>query len=95
MLYSQINYLRCFLNLNTEQYGAWDSLIFSFVKGNLKISNKKIETQVKCSGLGLFNVRKFLDSQKCAWVLRAQQLPLDNWKIIIKSQMSKHDIGTI
>jgi hypothetical protein len=92
MLYSQINYLGCFLNLNNEQYGVWESLIFSFVRGNLKISNKKIETQVKCGGLGLFSVRKFLDSQKCAWVLRAQQLPLDNWKIIVKSQMSKQDI---
>jgi hypothetical protein len=42
--------------------------------------------------LGLFEVKSFLDAQKCGWVLRAKKIPLDNWKIDLTSRLATLDI---
>ena len=82
MMYSQINYLGCFLPLSIVETQRLSIMIEDFVKGNLNISRKRIITPCKEGGLGLFNLRNFLDAQRCSWVKRAQNLD-DNWKRIL------------
>ena len=79
MMYSQINYLGCFLPLSIIEIQRLSIMIEDFVKGNLNISRKRLLQTTEEGGLGLFNLRDFLDAQRCSWVKRAQNLD-DNWK---------------
>ena len=79
MMYSQINYLGCFLPLTPAEIQRLSIMIEDFVKGNLNISRKRILLSCEVGGLGLFNLRNFLDAQRCSWVKRAQNLD-ETWK---------------
>ena len=79
MMYSQINYLGCFLPLTIGEIQTLSLMIEDFVKGNLNISRKRLLLSREEGGLGLFNLRDFLDAHCCSWVKRAQNLD-DNWK---------------
>ena len=79
MMYSQINYLGCFLPLTPAEIQRLSIMIEDFVKGNLNISRKRILLSCEEGGLGLFNLRNFLDAQCCSWVKRAQNLD-ETWK---------------
>ena len=52
MMYSQLNYLGCFLPLDKDQVTTIEHIIESFVKGNLRISSERVFSEVKHSGLG-------------------------------------------
>ena len=79
MMYSQINYLGCFLTFTARQTQQLSLAIEDFVKGNLNISRKRLLLTPAEGGLGLFNLTNFLDAQRCSWVKRAQNLD-DIWK---------------
>jgi len=78
-MYSQINYLGCFLPLGTNVTNTLSKDIEKFVKGKLKIGTQKFYDTVKNGGLGLFKVTEFLASQCCAWVRRSVFLD-ELWK---------------
>ena len=59
MMYSQINYLGCFLPLTIGEIQTLSLMIKDFVKGNLKISRKRLLLSREEGGLGLFNLRDF------------------------------------
>ncbi len=82
MLYSQINYLGCFLPMPDNITETISNLIVNFVKGNLNIAKKRLFLSVEGGGLGLFPVKDFLDAQKCAWIKRCNDLS-EPWKLII------------
>ncbi len=82
MLYSQINYLGCFLPIPEAVITECDTLITSFVKGPLNIAKKRLYKHPTLGGLGLFDLKDFLDSQKCAWIKRSLNLN-EVWKILI------------
>jgi hypothetical protein len=50
MLYSQINYLGCFVPLSEEIIAELDNLIVNFVKGNLNIAKKRMYQQPENGG---------------------------------------------
>jgi hypothetical protein len=80
MLYSQINYLGCFLPVPDQVILVLEELIENFVLGNIQISKKQRYLSPESGGLGLFELKHFLDSQKVAWTARA--LTLDEiWKV--------------
>ena len=79
MLYSQINYMGCFLPLSKDHITPLEHIIEHFVRGNLKISFERVFTEIKNGGLGLFRVESFLNAQKCSWVKRATNTD-DLWK---------------
>jgi hypothetical protein len=58
-LYSQINYLGCFLNFNKVQTTRWEDLVFSFVRGNQNASKTKVFNNLSLGGMGLFEVESF------------------------------------
>jgi hypothetical protein len=82
MLYSQINYLGCFLPVPVETMRIIDSLITDYVKGNLNIAKKRLYLAPEHGGLGLFEISNFLDAQKCSWIKRSVGLD-EPWKVIL------------
>jgi hypothetical protein len=59
LLYSQINYLGCFLQIPPAITNEIDSLITAFVKGKLNIAKKRLYRSVDQGGLGLFRHKYF------------------------------------
>ena len=82
MLYLQLNYLGGFLPFTPEQILLFSEQIETFVRGNLNISKNRIYTEVKNGGLGLCNIRDFLDTQKCGWLTLAKNNN-EKWKEIL------------
>jgi hypothetical protein len=56
MLYSQINYLGCFLPIDPHIIGEYELIIERFVKGKLSIAKNRIYKPVCMGGLGLFKL---------------------------------------
>jgi hypothetical protein len=80
MMYSQLNYLGCFLPLPKIYADRISTLIEDFVTGNIQIAKKRLYLSPENGGLGLFEINDFLDSQKVSWVPRANSLD-EIWKI--------------
>jgi hypothetical protein len=85
MLYSQINYLGCFLPVSEILTTNFSTIIERFACGKLSIARARIYKPVCMGGLGLFRVGDFLDAQRLAWVKRAQIID-DRWKILFYSK---------
>jgi hypothetical protein len=79
MLYSQLNYLGCFLPLTDIYITEWSNLIENYVLGPLNIAKNRRYLSRTEGGLGLFDIKLYLSGQKCNWVKRAKNLD-DNWK---------------
>jgi hypothetical protein len=82
MLYSQINYLGCFLPIPDWWIQEYDSMIVNFVKGKLNIAKKRLYQLPENGGLGLFDINHFIGAQKCAWVKRSMDLT-EPWKVVL------------
>ncbi len=82
MLYSQINYLGCFLPMQDDTMSVMEDLIVSFVKGSINIAKKRVFLPVENGGLGLFPIKDFVDAQKCTWIKRSTDYS-EPWKIVI------------
>ena len=85
MLYSQINYLGCFLQIDQSYLKKYSEKIENFVKGRINIAKDRLYKPCDAGGLGLFNLNTFLTAQKCKWIKMAQ-VPDDNWKIRIHAK---------
>jgi hypothetical protein len=53
-LYSQINYLGCFLPINGEKINTFETLIEDYVKGPLNISKERMTLSREEGGGGSF-----------------------------------------
>jgi hypothetical protein len=82
MMYSQINYLGCFIPIPELFVLEYDNMITSFVKGKLNIAKKRLYLPPAHGGLGMFIIDDFLDGQRCAWIKRCVGLD-ETWKITI------------
>jgi hypothetical protein len=85
MLYSQINYLGCFLPITDNMLNTYINIIHNFVSGKLNIAKNRFSKDIEMGGLGLFDLKNFLDAQKIAWVKRSRTLD-DWWKISLYSK---------
>ncbi len=85
MLYSQINYLGCFLPIPENVLDMYNNVINRFVSGKFNIAKIRFSRDVEMGGLGLFDLKNFLDAQKIAWVKRSRTLD-DWWKISLYSK---------
>jgi hypothetical protein len=79
MMYSQLNYIGCVIQVPAGIVTNIENEIFSFVSGNLRIAKQRVFKQVENGGLGLFNVQHYLDAQACSWVRRCTPVDQD-WK---------------
>ena len=82
MLYSQTCYLGCFLPIPGNDITEMQNLITDFVVDRLKVGKKRFFLSPGEGGLGLFELKTFLESQKCAWIKRSANLD-EIWKIKI------------
>jgi hypothetical protein len=80
LMYSQINYLGCFLPFPAEYINTIDSIITTFVKGKINIAKKRLYLSPKQGGLGLFDIPTFLHAQRCAWIKRSLNFD-EQWKV--------------
>jgi len=80
MLYSQINYLACFLPVPDNFIDQWKNLIETFVLGNERVGEKRFYLTTSEGGLGLFDLKTYIHSQKIAWISRANNLD-EVWKV--------------
>ena len=80
MLYSQINYIGCILPIPAQTASVLEDLIENFVTGSLRIAKKRLYLSPENGGLGLFEIKNFLDAQKVAWIVRAKETD-EIWKI--------------
>jgi len=79
MLYSQVNYIGCFLPISDAKQKIIQSKINRFVTGGLNISEKRLYLNINSGGLGIFELGSFLAEQKCSWIKRAQNID-ELWK---------------
>ncbi len=89
MLYSQLNFLGCFLPVSDEMVQNWSNLIENYVMGPLNIAKSSRYLSREEGGLGLFDIKIFLGSQKCNWIKRAKNLD-DYWKQRLFSKSPGH-----
>jgi len=78
-MYSQVNYLGCFLPMGEKFIKDVSGEIERFVKGSMQIGRQKIYESIENGGLGMFRITDFLASQCCAWVRRSVTLD-EIWK---------------
>jgi exonuclease III len=83
-LISQLNYIGCFLKPSDDIIGSIQSILNNYVKKNLNISNNRIMTSIEDGGLGIFDLKTFLQAQRCTWIARAYRQPIDNWRFDLK-----------
>ena len=82
LLFLQFNYLGAILPFTTEEIKDWASQIEKFVSGSLNIAKNRIYLKVENGGLGLVEIKKFLNYQCCTWI--NSSLCLDShWKRIL------------
>jgi hypothetical protein len=84
-LVSQLNYIGCFLKPSDRILDEIQVIIDNFVKKNLNISHDRVSSKIEHGGLGLFNIKMFLESQRCAWISRAYRIQNDNWRYDLKN----------
>ena len=84
-LLSQLNYIGCFLPAPNESIDHIQRLIDGFVIKNLPISAERLYLPANLGGIGLINLKQFLQAQHCSWIGRAVKLPIDNWRFDLRS----------
>jgi hypothetical protein len=83
MIYSQVNYLGCFLPFDKQTISHWEEMIHKFESGNLNVSVKRCYLPVAEGGLGLVPVNVHLDAQRCRWVLLCKDNIDSDWKLLL------------
>jgi len=73
-MYSQINYLGCFLPFNAHEIRAMENIIEGFVGGKLKIAKSRFYQARTEGGLELMDINEYIGAQVCSWVKRAYSM---------------------
>jgi Reverse transcriptase (RNA-dependent DNA polymerase) len=90
MFFSQLNYIGCVIPISDNNITRIEQIVFDYACGNLRLAKDRVFSPVKKGGLGLFNIKKFLDAQICSWVRRS--IPADeDWKL----RLHKAGSGTL
>jgi hypothetical protein len=95
LLIPQINYLGCFL---TPGEGILNRIQFSldrFALNGLNVSLDQRYLPASSGGLGLFNLKSFLDAQRCSWIKRAHAKTIDNWRFDLKKLSPNGNVSLI
>ena len=82
LVYSQLNYLGSFLPFTGEQLKKMAEPIENFISGNLNKAKDRIYAKIENGGLGLVEIKNFLNYQKCGWLKLSLDLD-SNWKRIL------------
>jgi hypothetical protein len=83
LMLSQISYLGCFLTPTKKQFNDLNSLITSFIKGNLNISKEKFFLSPEDGGIGMIASEPYVCSLQCGWFKRIFNGAPDSYKEIL------------
>jgi len=95
LLVPQINYLGCILCPSERVLNRIQDSLDGFVLGNLTVSKDRRYLPPANGGLGIFNLKIFLDAQRCSWIKRAASKNIDNWRYDLKCLSPAGDITLI
>jgi hypothetical protein len=84
LLIPQLNYIGCFLDPSPLVLQNIQTTLDSFALHGLQVSRDCRYLSPQDGGLGLFNLKNFLQAQKCSWIKRADAKCIDNWRYDLK-----------
>jgi hypothetical protein len=84
LIIPQLNYLGCFVQPSDEIITKIQGVIDKFVVKNMNISTVRRYLPPESGGLGIFELKTFLLAQRCSWIKRAHDLPIDNWRFDLR-----------
>jgi hypothetical protein len=90
-LVSQVNYLGSVFRPSDQQLNNMQTLLNNFIRKNLRISDKRIYLPPEKGGVGFFNLKTFLGSQRCTWLFRAKKFCIDNWRYDLHALAPNND----
>jgi hypothetical protein len=95
LLIPQINYLGCILTPSEQMIDRVQNTLDNFVLGNLTVSKDRRYLPPSSGGLGIFDLRSFLDAQRCSWIKRAFHKKIDNWRFDLTCLSPLNDVTLI
>jgi hypothetical protein len=81
LMLSQINFHGAVLNISNEKILKIQGLINSFVTGSFKFDKDLINCTPSRGGLGMINVKNYIQSLHCSWIKKAYGATIDNWRL--------------
>jgi hypothetical protein len=95
LIIPQINYLGCFLCPNENILKNIQRSLDNFALGGLNVAVDRRYLPPEMGGMGLFDIKNFLEAQRCSWIKRAYCNPIDNWRVELKKLSPNNDISLI
>jgi hypothetical protein len=83
LMLSRLGYLGCIIDPDPVQLGEIEKIIYTFVKGKLTVSEKRINVKPDTGGLGMINISEYLTALKSSWIVRAKKNNSDHWSSVL------------
>jgi hypothetical protein len=80
LMLSQVGFHASILSIPEEKITETQQVIDRFVTGNFKFDKKLICMKPSLGGLGMINIKNYIDSLHCSWVKKAVAAPIDSWR---------------
>jgi hypothetical protein len=77
---SQIGYLGAMVAPNNQQFKAFESIIYDFVKGSINVAKDHITLSSWDRGLGMINIRDYVTGLQASWLKKIRGGISDNWR---------------
>jgi hypothetical protein len=87
---SQINFHGAVLNICDEKISKIQGLINNFVTGTFKFDKDLINCNPSRGGLGMINIKNYIQSLHCSWIKKAYGATIDNWRLDIVQYAGKN-----
>ncbi len=78
LLIPQLNYLGCILEPSKRILDSIQASLDTFALQGQQVSRDRRYLDPENGGLGLFELKSFLDAQKCSWIKRTVHKTIDN-----------------
>jgi hypothetical protein len=72
---SQLGYLACIISPSNEQMARMSSVVLEFVRGNMNISNERINRRPQDGGLGMISIDQYITALQAAWIKKINNKP--------------------
>jgi hypothetical protein len=80
LLVSQVNYLGAICTPDNLTLSQMQSVLDKFCLGSTRIAKERLYSHPGAGGVGLIELKSFLQSQQATWVIKAKNAIRDNWQ---------------
>jgi exonuclease III len=77
---SQINYIGCIITPSEAQIFSMTEQLEKFVNSKMTVSRDRMYAKIDKGGLGLIEVKSFIQAQQVLWIKRLMGQACDNWR---------------